>query len=63
VLEAVNPGVADRMAAGDPTAIYNYTVPMLVFAGLGASAILLAFLLRREDRIKGYGLESPNKKK
>ena len=63
VLEAVNPGVADLIAAGDTTARYNYTVPMLVFAGLGACAILLAFLLRREDGIKHYGLEAPNKKK
>ncbi len=63
VLEAVNPGVAARLQDGDPTAIYDYTVPMLVFAGLGLSAIVLAFLLRREDGIKGYGLEAPNKKK
>jgi predicted MFS family arabinose efflux permease len=62
VLEAVNPGVAQRIANGDVTAVYNYTVPMLVFAGLGASAIVLAFLLRREDGIKHYGLEAPNKR-
>jgi Na+/melibiose symporter-like transporter len=62
VLEAVNPGVAQRIADGDITAVYNYTAPMLVFAGLGASAIVLAFLLRREDRIKHYGLEAPNKR-
>jgi hypothetical protein len=36
---------------------------MLVFTGLGASAIVLAFLLRREDKIKGFGLELPNKKR
>ncbi len=63
VLEAVNPGVAQRVAAGDPTAVYNYTAPMLVFAGLGACAIVLAFLLLREDKLKNYGLEAPNKKK
>lgn len=62
VLKAMNPGVAERMREGDPTAFYNYTWPMLIFAGLGMTAILLAFLLRREDRIKGYGLEQPNKK-
>lgn len=61
ILEAVNPGVAERVKAGDPTAIYDYTVPMLVFAGLGLLAILLGFLLRREERIKHYGLEAPNK--
>jgi len=63
VLEAVNPGVTERIKAGDATAIYDYTVPMLVFAGLGVSAIFLAFLLLREDKLKKYGLELPNKKK
>jgi predicted MFS family arabinose efflux permease len=62
VLKAANPGVAERIREGDPTAFYNYTWPMLIFAGLGMTAILLGFLLRREDRIKGYGLEQPNKK-
>jgi MFS family permease len=62
LLEAVNPGVAEKIKAGEP-AIYDYTVPMLVFAGLGVLAILLGFLIRREERIKHYGLEDPNKQK
>jgi hypothetical protein len=62
ILQAVNPGIAQRKLEGDPTALYNYTVPMLVFACLGLCAIGLGFLLRREDRLKGYGLEAPNKK-
>lgn len=62
ILEAVNPGVSERIAQGDTTAVYDYTVAMLVFAGLGALAVVLAFLLKRIDRIKGYGLELPNKK-
>ncbi len=61
ILEKVNPGISQRIAQGDTTAVYNYTVPMLVFAGLGVSAILLGWLLLREDKIKGYGLELPNK--
>jgi nitrate/nitrite transporter NarK len=40
---------------------YNYTLPMLIFACFGMLAILFAFLLKREDKIKGYGLELPNK--
>lgn len=60
VLQAVNPGVSERIAAGDPTAIYDYTIPMLIFAALGIAAVLLGFLLKREDKIKGYGLEAPN---
>jgi Na+/melibiose symporter-like transporter len=57
-----NPGVAERIAQKDPTAVYNYTIPMLVFASLGFCAILLAFVLLRIDKKKGYGLEKPNKK-
>jgi nitrate/nitrite transporter NarK len=39
---------------------YDYTLPMLIFMAFGMLAIVFAFLLKREDRIKGYGLESPN---
>lgn len=63
VLEAVNPGVTERIAAGDLTASYDYTIPMLVFAGLGFCAVLLAFALKAVDKKMGYGLELPNKKK
>jgi hypothetical protein len=62
VLNAVNPGISERLATGDTSAIYNYTVPMLVFAALGVSAILLGFLLKIYDKKAGCGLELPNKK-
>jgi nitrate/nitrite transporter NarK len=39
---------------------YNYTLPMLIFTSFGILAIVFALLLKREDRIKGYGLELPN---
>jgi MFS family permease len=39
---------------------YNYTRPMMIFTGLGLLALLFAFLLRIEDKKKGYGLELPN---
>ena len=39
---------------------YDYTLPMLIFAGFGALSIVFALLLRREDARKGYGLEKPN---
>lgn len=60
VLNAVNPGIAERIASGDTTAVYNYTVPMLVFASLGLFAMLFGYLLRQEDKRKNYGLERPN---
>ena len=59
ILDAVNPGVADKLAAGD-NATYNYTVPMLVFAALGLCAAILGFMLKKMDAKKGYGLEKPN---
>lgn len=39
---------------------YNYTLPMLIFAGFGVLAVLLAVGLLAEDKKKGYGLERPN---
>lgn len=39
---------------------YNYTLPMMIFAGLGVLALIFAFLLKAEDKKKGYGLEMPN---
>jgi MFS family permease len=39
---------------------YNYTLPMMIFTGLGVLALIFAFLLKAEDRKKGYGLELPN---
>ena len=42
------------------TSYYNYTLPMLIFTAFGILALLLAFLLKVEDKKKGYGLELPN---
>ncbi len=53
VLRSSNPGVTNPLE-------YNYTVPMLVFASLGAAALLLGIWLKAEDKRKGYGLEEPN---
>ncbi|MFI3294671.1 MAG: MFS transporter [Rikenellaceae bacterium] len=39
---------------------YDYQLPMLIFMGLGAVALVFGLLLKRENRIKGYGLEDPN---
>jgi nitrate/nitrite transporter NarK len=55
-------GTIEKMVDGQPLIVtqYNYTIPMLVFACFGALAIFFAFLLKREDHDKGYGLEKPN---
>jgi len=39
---------------------YNYTVVELIFTLLGLLSLIFAVLLKREDRIKNYGLEKPN---
>jgi len=39
---------------------YNYTIPMLIFTSFGVLALIFAFLLKIEDKKKGYGLELPN---
>lgn len=45
------------------TPAYDYSIPMSVFALFGLLAICFSFLLKAEDRKKGYGLEQPNIRK
>lgn len=52
-----------RMLDGVEVSNYNYTIPMIIFSCFGLLAILFAFLLKAEDKKKGYGLELPNIKK
>jgi MFS family permease len=47
----------------DKVPTYNYTLPMVIFMCFGIVAIIFAFLLKIEDKKKGYGLELPNIKK
>lgn len=67
VLNSVNPGVAEArelaLQQGAPLPTYDYTTPMLIFASFGILAFILGIWLKREDRVKGYGLELPNVKK
>lgn len=42
---------------------YDYTIPMCIFAIFGIIALILAFLLLREDKKKHYGLQEANIKK
>lgn len=44
----------------DPSAPYDYTLPMVIFTCFGVLAVFVAYLLRLEDKKKGYGLEKPN---
>ena len=40
--------------------IYDYTVPMSIFAVFGVIAIIVAVILKHADKTEGYGLEKPN---
>lgn len=55
-------GVITKMVDGKQEQLtqYNYTIPMLIFACFGILAIGFAYLLKAEDKKKGYGLEKPN---
>jgi MFS family permease len=39
---------------------YDYYYDILIFVTLGVLSVLVAFLLKMEDKRKGYGLELPN---
>ena len=47
----------------DGSFTYDYTLPMIIFTSFGILALIVAILLKREDKAKGYGLELPNIKK
>ncbi len=49
-----------EMVEGVEVATYNYTLPMMIFTSFGILALVFAFLLKAEDKKKGYGLELPN---
>ncbi len=55
-------GIQEKIVEGKAmeASLYNYTLPMLIFACFGLLSILFAQLLKKEDKKKGYGLEYPN---
>lgn len=60
---ADNPAVITAKEAGSEFIPYDYTVPLIVFAGFGVLALLFAIYLKALDGCKHYGLEMPNIKK
>ncbi len=60
VLDYTNPGVSEILAAGGK-AVYDYTEALVMLAMLGVIGLLFSWLLKREDKTSGYGLEEPNK--
>lgn len=56
--------VGEKVAEnGNSVPIYDYTIPLVIFACFGVLALFVAFALKAEDKKKGYGLELPNIKK
>ena len=54
VLDATNPEGAETL---------DYTYTMIMFACLGLVGLVFALLLKREDKVSGYGLELPSNSK
>lgn len=57
--------VLDRYCklGGEGQPAYDYTLPMIIFTCFGVLALIIALMLKAEDKKKGYGLELPNIKK
>lgn len=65
ILDKTNPAIVEGLANGTMTpevaaVSYDYTAPLVMLACLGVAALILGFILIREDKRKGYGLEKPN---
>lgn len=54
-------GLEEGMRQAEVIKPLDYTNAMLVFSLLGFIGLIFAFLLKREDKTSGYGLELPNK--
>lgn len=65
VLDNTNPQIVEGLANGtlspeEAAVSYNYTVPLVMLACLGALALVFGIILKRLDARKHYGLELPN---
>lgn len=52
--------IGEIVKEGTTVTNYNYTLPMILFMVFGLLGLLFAYLLKAEDKKKGYGLEMPN---
>lgn len=60
VLDKTNSDVTAQMVK-DGVASYDYKYTILMLATIGILGIVFAVLLKREDKVSGFGLELPNK--
>ena len=55
--------ILDKTNPGNPE-VTDYTMTIVMFAGLGLLGLFFSFMLKREDKLRGFGVELPlNKKK
>ncbi len=59
-VNANNPAVIAAKEAGAEFIPYNYTVPLIIFAGFGILALLIGIYLKVLDNKRHLGLELPN---
>ena len=57
---ATNAAVIAAKQAGAALIPYNYTTPLIIFAGFGILALIVALYLKALDRKEHLGLEEPN---
>ena len=57
---ATNAAVIAAKQAGAALIPYNYTTPLIIFAGFGVLALIVALYLKALDRKEHLGLEEPN---
>lgn len=57
---ASNPAVIAAKEAGAEFIPYNYTLPLVIFAGFGVLALVIAIYLKVLDGKRHLGLEEPN---
>ncbi len=62
ILDISNPGVTPE-AIKNGSMVYDYTNPILMLAFMGVLGVFFAILLKRDDKVSGFGLEQPNTKK
>lgn len=60
VLDKTNPGITPEMVESGG-AVYDYTMTVLMLVILGILGLFFAFLLKKEDKKSGFGLELPNR--
>ncbi|MBN2613426.1 MAG: MFS transporter [Bacteroidales bacterium] len=62
ILDLSNPGITQEMVNAKE-AVFNYSNSMIMLSFLGILGIVFAILLKREDKVSGFGLELPNRQK